>query len=332
MNTVQVSQDIVLEPTDNNRLANLCGQFDEHLRQIERRLNVDITSRGNRFRVSGNPGAAQIGLDVIRSLFKLTGSERLDRERVHMCLQESVMNDGEHADLPPDSVEDDNNAFEIQTRRKLVRARGANQRAYLASIRANDLAFGIGPAGTGKTYLAVASAIDALEAGQVRRIVLVRPAVEAGERLGFLPGDMSQKVDPYLRPMYDALYDMVGQDQVGRLIERNVIEIAPLAFMRGRSLNESFVILDEAQNTSVAQMKMFLTRIGFGSQAVVTGDITQIDLPTGHESGLKNAAKILDEVTGIGFTYFMPGDVVRHELVQRIVEAYETDGNGGSGN
>ncbi len=332
MNTVQVSQDIVLEPTDNNRLANLCGQFDEHLRQIERRLNVDITSRGNRFRVSGNPGAAQIGLDVIRSLFKLTDSERLDRERVHMCLQESVMNDGEHADLPPDSVEDDNNPFEIQTRRKLVRARGANQRAYLASIRANDLAFGIGPAGTGKTYLAVASAIDALEAGQVRRIVLVRPAVEAGERLGFLPGDMSQKVDPYLRPMYDALYDMVGQDQVGRLIERNVIEIAPLAFMRGRSLNESFVILDEAQNTSVAQMKMFLTRIGFGSHAVVTGDITQIDLPTGHESGLKNAAKILDEVTGIGFIYFMPGDVVRHELVQRIVEAYETDGNGGSGN
>ncbi len=331
MNTVQVSQDIVLEPTDNNRLANLCGQFDEHLRQIERRLNVDISSRGNRFRVSGNPGAAQIGLDVIRSLFKLTSSERLDRERVHMCLQESVMNDGEHADVQPDSVDDDNNRFEIQTRCKLVRARGANQRAYLASIRANDLAIGIGPAGTGKTYLAVASAIDALESGQVRRIVLVRPAVEAGERLGFLPGDMSQKVDPYLRPMYDALYDMVGSEQVGRLIERNVIEIAPLAFMRGRSLNESFVILDEAQNTSVAQMKMFLTRIGFGSHAVVTGDITQIDLPTGHESGLKNAAKILDKVAGIGFTFFTPGDVVRHELVQRIVEAYERDGNGGSG-
>ncbi len=332
MNTVQVSQDIVLEPTDNNRLANLCGQFDEHLRQIERRLNVDISSRGNRFRVSGNPGAAQIGLDVIRSLFKLTSSERLDREHVHMCLQESVMNDGEHAGVQPesDSVDDDISRFEIQTRRKLVRARGANQRAYLASIRANDLAFGIGPAGTGKTYLAVASAIDSLEAGQVRRIVLVRPAVEAGERLGFLPGDMSQKVDPYLRPMYDALYDMVCPEQVGRLIERNVIEIAPLAFMRGRSLNESFVILDEAQNTSVAQMKMFLTRIGFGSHAVVTGDITQIDLPTGDESGLKNAAKILNEVAGVGFTFFTPGDVVRHELVQRIVEAYETDGNGGS--
>ena len=333
MNTVEVSQDIVLEPADNNRLANLCGQFDEHLRQIERRLNVDISSRGNRFRVSGKPGAAQIGLDVLRSLFKLTGSESLDRERVHMCLQESVMNDAElaEAQTEPDAIDDDKDSFEIQTRRKLVRARGANQRGYLASIRDNDLAFGIGPAGTGKTYLAVASAIDALEAAQVRRIVLVRPAVEAGERLGFLPGDMSQKVDPYLRPMYDALYDMVGTEQVGRLIERNVIEIAPLAFMRGRSLNESFVILDEAQNTSVAQMKMFLTRIGFGSHAVVTGDITQIDLPAGHESGLKHAAKILDHVEGVGFTFFTPGDVVRHELVQRIVEAYETDGNDRSG-
>ncbi|MCH8307398.1 MAG: PhoH family protein, partial [Proteobacteria bacterium] len=188
----------------------------------------------------------------------------------------------------------------------------------------------IGPAGTGKTYLAVASAIDALETGQVRRIVLVRPAVEAGERLGFLPGDMSQKVDPYLRPMYDALYDMLGPEHVGRLIERNVIEIAPLAFMRGRSLNESFVILDEAQNTSVAQMKMFLTRIGFGSHAVVTGDITQIDLPPGQQSGLKHAVDILGDVDGVLFTFFTPNDVVRHELVQRIVEAYESDGNGGS--
>jgi len=332
LNTVQVSQDIVLEPADNNRLANLCGQFDEHLRQIERRLKVDISSRGNRFRVSGNPGATQIGMDVIRSLFKLTDSERLDRERVHICLQESVMNDGEPDDeqTEPDSADEESDRFEIQTPRKLVRARGANQRSYLANIRDNDLAFGIGPAGTGKTYLAVAGAIDALETGQVRRIILVRPAVEAGERLGFLPGDMSQKVDPYLRPMYDALFDMVGPEQVGRLIERNVIEIAPLAFMRGRSLNESFVILDEAQNTSVAQMKMFLTRIGFGSHAVVTGDITQIDLPPGQQSGLKNAAKILSDIDGVAFTFFTPGDVVRHELVQRIVEAYESDGNGGS--
>jgi phosphate starvation-inducible PhoH-like protein len=201
----------------------------------------------------------------------------------------------------------------------------------MASIRDHDLAFGIGPAGTGKTYLAVACAIDALEKEQVRRIILVRPAVEAGERLGFLPGDMSQKVDPYLRPMYDALYDMMGAEHVTKLIERNVIEIAPLAFMRGRSLNESFVILDEAQNTSVEQMKMFLTRIGFGSRAVVTGDVTQIDLPIRQESGLKNAARILEHVSDIAFTFFSPKDVVRHPLVQRIVEAYELDDkNGGS--
>lgn len=218
--------------------------------------------------------------------------------------------------------------IEIQTRKKLVRPRGTNQRLYLQSIREHDLAFGIGPAGTGKTYLAVASAIDALESEQVRRIILVRPAVEAGERLGFLPGDMSQKVDPYLRPMYDALYEMLGSEQVGRLIERNIIEVAPLAFMRGRSLNDSFVLLDEAQNTSVAQMKMFLTRIGFGSRAVVTGDVTQIDLPAGQLSGLKNAIEILTDVRGISFTYFQPKDVVRHQLVQRIVEAYEANDNG----
>ena len=208
-------------------------------------------------------------------------------------------------------------------RRTLIRVRGGNQREYVSNIRGKDLTFGIGPAGTGKTYLAVACAVDALENEQVRRIVLVRPAVEAGERLGFLPGDLSQKVDPYLRPMYDALYDMIGAERVTRLIERNVIEIAPLAFMRGRSLNESFVILDEAQNTSVEQMKMFLTRIGFGSRAVVTGDVTQIDLPAGKESGLKNATEVLDDVDGVAFTYFTPKDVVRHQLVQRIVRAYE---------
>lgn len=329
MNAVKVSRDIVLEPADNSRLANLCGQFDEHLRQIERRLNVDIASRGNRFRVTGQPGAAQIGTRVLRSLFNLTGKERIDPERVHICLQESVMREGEQtADGAGDEAGGTgDDPIEIQTRRKLVRARGANQRAYLKGIRDHDLAFGIGPAGTGKTYLAVASAIDALENGEVRRLILVRPAVEAGERLGFLPGDMSQKVDPYLRPMYDALFDMLGPEQVARLIERNVIEVAPLAFMRGRSLNESFVILDEAQNTSVAQMKMFLTRIGFGSHAVVTGDITQIDLPAGNQSGLINAIRILENVEGIAFTYFTPNDVVRHPLVQRIVEAYEADGD-----
>jgi phosphate starvation-inducible PhoH-like protein len=263
------------------------------------------------------------------SLFEMTSTERLDPERVHMLLQESGMStattESARVEAYDDSVE-----ISIQTHHKLIRPRGVNQTAYMKNIRDHDLAFGIGPAGTGKTYLAVACAIDALDNEAVRRIVLVRPAVEAGERLGFLPGDMSQKVDPYLRPMYDALYDMMGAEKVTRLIERNVIEIAPLAFMRGRSLNESFVILDEAQNTSVEQMKMFLTRIGFGSRAVVTGDITQVDLPDRQESGLKNAIRILKDVGDIAFTFFSPRDVVRHPLVQRIVEAYEADDNGGS--
>ncbi|MDJ0792704.1 MAG: PhoH family protein [Woeseiaceae bacterium] len=321
MSAVQISRDVVLEPADNNRLANLCGQFDEHLRQIERRLNVEIASRGNRFRITGHPGAAEVGGDVLAKLFEMTDQERLDPERVHMLLQESFMDDVQDVDVPAN--EDDGDDVTIQTRRKLIRPRGANQTAYIKSIRQHDLAFGIGPAGTGKTYLAVAAAVDALESEQIRRIVLVRPAVEAGERLGFLPGDLSQKVDPYLRPMYDALYDMIGAERVTRLIERNVIEIAPLAFMRGRSLNESFVILDEAQNTSVEQMKMFLTRIGFGSRAIVTGDVTQVDLPNGQMSGLKNATEVLGDVEGVAFTYFTRKDVVRHHLVQRIVKAYE---------
>jgi phosphate starvation-inducible PhoH-like protein len=327
LNATLISQDFVLEPSDNHRLANLCGQFDEHLRQIERRLNIEIASRGNRFRVTGLPGAAQTGSEVIQSLFNMTDQERLDPERVHVCLQESVMDDTSGDEDPSPMQVDNGESFEIQTKKKLIRARGKNQKVYLKSIREHDLAFGIGPAGTGKTYLAVASAIDALENEHVRRIVLVRPAVEAGERLGFLPGDLSQKVDPYLRPMYDALYEMLGPDHVARLIEKNVIEVAPLAFMRGRSLNESFVILDEAQNTSVAQMKMFLTRIGFGSRAVVTGDITQIDLAAGQLSGLNNAIEILCNVRGVAFTSFTPKDVVRHELVQRIVEAYEATDN-----
>ena len=236
------------------------------------------------------------------------------------------MNRAEANDDTADTAGGDDEGIAIQTRRKLIRPRGKNQTKYLKNIRDHDLAFGIGPAGTGKTYLGVAAAVEALDNEQVRRIVLVRPAVEAGERLGFLPGDMSQKVDPYLRPMYDALYDMLGAETVTRLIERNVIEVAPLAFMRGRSLNESFVLLDEAQNTSVEQMKMFLTRIGFGSRAVVTGDVTQIDLPNGQLSGLKNATTVLDGVEGVAFTNFTPRDVVRHPLVQRIVEAYEAKG------
>jgi len=330
LNAVQISRDVVLEPADNDRLANVCGQFDEHLRQIERRLNVQIASRGNQFRVTGQPGAAEIGSDVIRSLFRLAEHEHIEPEHVHVCLQEYVMNNADLAAGNDSAEQFEDGQLDIQTRRKRVRPRSQNQRLYLAAIRDNDLAFGIGPAGTGKTYLAVASAINALENEHVRRIILVRPAVEAGERLGFLPGDMSQKVDPYLRPMYDALFDMLGPEQVGKLIERNVIEVAPLAFMRGRSLNDSFVILDEAQNTSVAQMKMFLTRIGFGSRSVVTGDITQIDLPSAQQSGLKNAIDILTSVNGISFTYFEPKDVVRHELVQRIVEAYEADTSAGT--
>ena len=323
MNAIQISRDVVLEPADNNRLANLCGQFDEHLRQIETRLDVEISSRGTRFRVTGKPGAAEVGGDVLLSLFELTDTERLDPERVHMLLQESAMSESKPDAGGVEAGPDEAGEVSVQTRHKLIRPRGPNQTSYMKSIRDKDLAFGIGPAGTGKTYLAVACAIDALEQEKVRRIVLVRPAVEAGERLGFLPGDMSQKVDPYLRPMYDALYDMMGADRVTKLIERNIIEIAPLAFMRGRSLNESFVILDEAQNTSVEQMKMFLTRIGFGSRAVVTGDITQIDLPNGQLSGLKNATEVLADVEGVAFTYFSRKDVVRHHLVQRIVKAYE---------
>lgn len=293
-------------------MANLCGQFDEHLRQIEQRLDIRIKNRGNRFQLTGQSDSTEVGRDVLEELFSLTEAEHLDPERVHMCLQEYSRAD---RTAPREDMV-------FHTRRRDVRARGRNQIAYALAMRGKDLTFGIGPAGTGKTYLAVAASVEALDTDTVRRIVLVRPAVEAGERLGFLPGDMSQKVDPYLRPMYDALYEMMGFERVGRLIERNIIEIAPLAFMRGRTLNESFVILDEAQNTTVEQMKMFLTRIGFGSRAVVTGDVTQTDLPRGRESGLKHVNRILRNVTGVEFVHFGPEDVVRHPLVQRIVEAY----------
>ncbi len=302
---------LVLAPDDSRRLANLTGQFDEHLRQIERQLGIRIKNRGNHFELAGVGDALDSGRRVLEDLFELTMSEDLDPERVHIVLAEHARNDGGPGD-----------GLVINTRRRSVRARGLNQVAYTRAMRERDLTFGIGPAGTGKTFLAVAAAVEALTKDAVRRIVLVRPAVEAGERLGFLPGDMSQKVDPYLRPMYDALYEMMGFDRVGRLIERHVIEIAPLAFMRGRTLNESFVILDEAQNTTPEQMKMFLTRIGFGSRAIVTGDITQTDLPRGKESGLKHVMRVLADVDGIEFVHFGPQDVVRHPLVQSIVAAY----------
>ena len=315
----------MLEPFDNRLLANLCGQFDEHLRQIERRLGVDISNRGNHFKIIGPQQSSRAGARVLRELYEIAGDEELDPQQVHVCLQESAVADESGAD----SVA--RNSQVIKTRRLQIRPRGPNQRKYLTDLRQQDLCFGVGPAGTGKTYLAVASAVEALEQEHVRRIVLVRPAVEAGERLGFLPGDMSQKVDPYLRPMYDALYEMLGFDRVARLVERSVIEIAPLAFMRGRSLNESFVILDEAQNTTVEQMKMFLTRMGFGSRAVVNGDVTQVDLPPNQTSGLRHVIRVLDRVPGVAFTFFTPRDVIRHPLVQRIVEAYDrldaTDGS-----
>jgi phosphate starvation-inducible PhoH-like protein len=323
------SLNVVLTPDDPRRLAALSGQFDEHLRQIERQLGIRINNRGNRFELVGREDAALRARRVIEDLFELTEREELDPERVHIALAEHSRND---AGAPGTASAD---GLTINTRRRTVRARGPHQIAYTKAMRERDLTFGIGPAGTGKTFLAVAAAVEALTSDAVRRIVLVRPAVEAGERLGFLPGDLTQKVDPSLRPMYDALYEMMGFDRVGRLIERHVIEIAPLAFMRGRTLNESFVILDEAQNTTPEQMKMLLTRIGFGSRAVVTGDVTQTDLPRGKESGLRHVSRVLDGVEGIAFIHFTAEDVVRHPLVQKIVSAYaqhdardETQGGG----
>lgn len=313
------SLDFSLEPADNERLARLCGQFDENLRQVERRLGVEISNRAHRFRVSGERAAVNAAVRVLRDLYQASEDEELSPENVNLYLQDASVN--ERARDGSDRRDDDE--VVIRTRKGEIRGRGPNQQAYLRRIRDHDLNFGIGPAGTGKTYLAVAAAVEALEADDVRRLVLVRPAVEAGERLGFLPGDLAQKVDPYLRPLYDALFEMLGFDRVAKLIERQVIEIAPLAYMRGRTLNQSFIILDEAQNTTVEQMKMFLTRIGFGSRTVVTGDATQVDLPRGTASGLHDAADVLQGVEGISFTHFTAADVVRHPLVQRIVQAYD---------
>lgn len=317
MNTSAHSLDITLDPVDNQRLANLCGQFDEHLRLIERRMGVEINNRGNSFRIIGIKKSVTATEEILRELYIETDKSVLDPEAVNLHLHGA---DSENViTLKKRSGED----VVIKTKRGQVRGRGENQQKYLRAIADHDVSFGIGPAGTGKTYLAVASAVEALEHDQVRRIILTRPAVESGERLGFLPGDLAQKIDPYLRPLYDALYEMIGFEKVARLMERNVIEVAPLAYMRGRSLNESFIILDEAQNTTVEQMKMFLTRIGFGSKVVVTGDITQIDLPKGQQSGLRQVIDVLKDVDGLGFSFFNPKDVVRHPLVKRIVEAYD---------
>lgn len=313
------SLNIVLEPNDGRRLLNLSGQYDSHLKQIEKRLDVEIHSRGNIFAIHGSEDRRQMASKVLNQLYADTSSDTdITPAEVHLALQEA----GADALMAVEPTTTPEQPGLIRTKKCTIKPRGKNQQKYVTAVRNHDINFGIGPAGTGKTFLAVACAVESLLKDEIERILLVRPAVEAGEKLGFLPGDLSQKVDPYLRPLYDALYEMIGFEAVGKLIERHVIEVAPLAYMRGRTLNNSFIILDESQNTTREQMKMFLTRIGFGSTAVITGDPTQVDLPRGHPSGLRHAIEVLSEVPGISFTHFDPKDVVRHPLVQRIVEAY----------
>lgn len=315
-----MSEEISLLPADNDRLSNFCGHFDIHLRQIETRLKVEISNRGNQFRVTGHDGSVKAACAVMQKLFASTEHELLTSELIHLAMQESSIDE---ILAHPETETAEQQLVSIKTKRGLIRGRGANQQDYLKKITTHDINFGVGPAGTGKTYLAVACAIEALQNEKVSKIILVRPAVEAGEKLGFLPGDMAQKVDPYLRPLYDALYEMLGFERVEKMIDRGVIEVAPLAFMRGRTLNDAFIILDEAQNTTVEQIKMFLTRVGFGSTAVVTGDVTQVDLPSEKMSGLRHVLEVLKDIEGISFTFFSARDVVRHPLVQRIVTAYE---------
>jgi phosphate starvation-inducible PhoH-like protein len=305
---------ISFQPTDNARLAHLCGTLDENLRQIEAGLDVVISRRGEHFHVTGQDQSARLAVALLEQ-FYLRAREPISIDDIQLALVEAAHRGSASTDAASVPV--------LMTRRTDLRGRTPRQTDYLTQIQAHDITFGVGPAGTGKTYLAVASAVDALERDLVKRIVLTRPAVEAGEKLGFLPGDLTQKIDPYLRPLYDALYDLMGYDKVGKLFERNTIEIAPLAYMRGRTLNQAFIILDEAQNTTPEQMKMFLTRIGFGSKAVITGDVTQVDLARHQKSGLVDAGEVLQAVRGIAFTQFTSEDVVRHPLVARIVNAYE---------
>jgi phosphate starvation-inducible PhoH-like protein len=304
---------ITFSPVDNHKLANLCGVLEENLRQIETALDVTITRHGEQFNISGSVHAMRLAQNILQQFYKQAGNA-IPMENLQLALVEFSH---QNADT---SIDD---APKLYTRRSDLRGRTPRQTDYLKQIQAHDITFGVGPAGTGKTFLAVASAVDALERDLVKRIILTRPAVEAGERLGFLPGDLTQKIDPYLRPLYDALYDLMGSDKMSKLFERGTIEIAPLAYMRGRTLNAAFIILDEAQNTTPAQMKMFLTRIGFGSKAVITGDVTQVDLAHHQKSGLVDAAEVLHDVRGIAFTHFLSEDVVRHPLVARIVNAYE---------
>ncbi|TBR43211.1 PhoH family protein [Marinomonas agarivorans] len=317
METLQVQQQVRLEPENSSALTNLYGQLDANIKLLSNRLNVDIHYRGNLFDISGEDSKRVSACKtLLENLYResLAGSD-LSEQTVHLYLQESA--------LESLSTAESSGQVTIKTRKVFIKPKGRNQQHYVRQVRQNDINFGIGPAGTGKTYLAVACAVEALENDRVERIMLVRPAVEAGEKLGFLPGDLTQKIDPYLRPLYDALYEMLGFELVDKLIEKNVIEVAPLAFMRGRTLNNSFIILDESQNTTREQMKMFLTRIGFGSTAVITGDRTQVDLPRGTSSGLGHALHVLNGVKGISMTQFGSNDVVRHPLVQRIVEAYD---------
>ncbi|QBF82320.1 PhoH family protein [Shewanella maritima] len=314
------TMNLYLEPSDTRRLSSLCGPFDDNIKQLERRLGVEIIHKNNHFTIVGMPRNALNANNLLKQLYVETqpmkgSTPDLEPDTVHLAIQEAIAIEADHSDT--------DKSLHIKTKRGVIKPRNPNQSAYVSNIARHDISFGIGPAGTGKTYLAVAAAVDALERQEIRRILLTRPAVEAGEKLGFLPGDLSQKVDPYLRPLYDALFEMLGFERVEKLIERNVIEVAPLAYMRGRTLNDAFIILDESQNTTVEQMKMFLTRIGFNSRAVITGDITQIDLPRSQKSGLRHAIEVLSKVPEISFNFFAAQDVVRHPVVARIVEAYE---------
>ncbi|MDG0968875.1 MAG: PhoH family protein [Porticoccaceae bacterium] len=317
--------DLTLEPNNAQRLASLRGQCDDNLRLIETRLNVDIRSRDNFFAIHGEPQHAEQALSVLKNLYQETSEfSDITPEEVHLHLREFERKTSmKSSPNNQETISELDNFSVIRTKKGNIKPRGLNQQRYVRSIQTHDINFGIGPAGTGKTYLAVACAVEALLRDEVERILLVRPAVEAGERLGFLPGDLAQKVDPYLRPLYDALHEMLGFETVAKLQERNVIEIAPLAYMRGRTLNGAYIILDESQNTTREQMKMFLTRIGFGSTAVITGDMSQIDLPKGIHSGLVHAGQVLKSVGDISFTYFESRDVVRHPIVQSIVDAYD---------
>lgn len=319
--SILASNLVYLEPSDNKRLSNLCGPLDDNIKQIERRLGVEITYRNNEFKIIGESMQTNGVAELLKLLYIETQPVKgktpiLEPEQVHLAIQEAKCLERAEAGHYGKEVH-------LKTKRGVIKPRNPNQSKYVADIVSHDISFGVGPAGTGKTYLAVACAVDALERQEIRRILLTRPAVEAGEKLGFLPGDLSQKVDPYLRPLYDALFEMLGFEKVEKLIERNIIEVAPLAYMRGRTLNDAFIILDEGQNTTVEQMKMFLTRIGFNSRAVITGDITQIDLPRGVKSGLRHTIEVLKDVQDISFNFFNANDVVRHPVVARIVRAYE---------